>query len=157
MTATGAGLVVNGWVVAAHPLFLTQVNTLMTEVANAKAANPDTYLRKPAAKRLAAIRKLATVEIPADPGHRKYRLGTTMGDDYRYWRRAKFFERYRLFFRYSNADRLIVLAWVNDGSTLRARGARNDVYAVFTRMLRNGTPPSTWADLAAEREPLPQF
>lgn len=154
MTPTGAGLVVNGWVIAAHSLFLSQVEALIAEVAKAKAAHPDTYLGKPAAKRLAAIRKLALTEIPSNPGHHKYRLGTTMGDDYRYWRRAKFFERYRLFFRYSEADRLVVLAWVNDGSTLRARGARSDVYNVFKKMLRSGKPPSTWRDLVAECEPL---
>jgi len=80
-----------------------------------------------------------------------------MGADYRYWRRAKFFERYRLFFRYKEADRLIVLVWVNDGSTLRERGARNDVYNVFKKMLGSGTPPSTWSDLVAECQRLRPF
>jgi len=157
MVATGAGLVIDGWVVAAHPLFLSQVEALISEVEKAKASNPDTYRRKPAAKRLAAIRKLAFTEIPSDLAHPKYRLGTTMGADYRYWRRAKFFERYRLFFRYKEADRLIVLVWVNDGSTLRERGARNDVYNVFKKMLGSGTPPSTWSDLVAECQRLRPF
>lgn len=39
----------------------------------------------------------------------------------RHWFRAKFFQQYRLFFRYHRAQRIIVYAWVNDEQTRCAR------------------------------------
>jgi hypothetical protein len=33
-----------------------------------------------------------------------------------------------------------VLAWVNDGSTLRAYESANDAYAVFRKMMKRGKP-----------------
>jgi toxin YhaV len=149
---TSAGVVINGWVIVAHPIFLAEVESLVAQVEAAKKSNPDTYQQKPVTKRLAAIRKLAFHDIPSDPGHARYRLGNTMGADYRFWRRAKFFERYRLFFRYSEKERVIVLAWVNDSSSLRKRGAKSDSYRVFQRMLGSAHPPSTWKELFAESE-----
>jgi toxin YhaV len=44
----------------------------------------------------------------------EYRLCATLGDDHKHWLRAKFFQQYRLFFRYHAASKLIVYAWVND-------------------------------------------
>ncbi|MBK6764193.1 MAG: type II toxin-antitoxin system YhaV family toxin [Micrococcales bacterium] len=146
------GVVVNGWVIVAHPLFLAQVEALIAQVTAARERYPETYQRKPAAKRLAAIRKLAFNDIPSDPGHARYRLGNTMGGDYRFWRRAKFFERYRLFFRYHESERVIVLAWVNDSSSLRERGSKSDAYSVFESMLGRGKPPATWKELLAESQ-----
>lgn len=146
------GVVVNGWVIVAHPLFIEQVDTLIEQVKEYRRRHPDTYRDKSAAKRLAAIRKLAFQDIPSDPASDRYRLGNTMGENYRYWRRAKFYQQYRLFFRYNTTDGIIVLAWVNDSSTLRARGSKTDAYSVFQRMLGGGSPPSTWKELLAEAE-----
>jgi toxin YhaV len=57
--------------------------------------------------------------------------------------RAKFHQRYRLFFRFSSKDKVIVYVWVNDESTLRKAGARIDAYVVFKSMLDAGDPPRT--------------
>ena len=46
-----------------------------------------------------------------DPGLDEYRQGNTMGRDYRHWRRAKIWRRFRLFFRYDSRTRVIVYAW----------------------------------------------
>ena len=35
--------------------------------------------------------------------------------------RAKFFQQYRLFFRFHQASRIIVYAWVNDADTRRGQ------------------------------------
>jgi len=44
----------------------------------------------------------------------------------------KFFQRrFRLFFRYDLASKIIVYAWVNDSRTLRTYGSASDAYAVF--------------------------
>ncbi|MGX1000123.1 hypothetical protein AB7M38_007415 [Bradyrhizobium diazoefficiens] len=60
-------------------------------------------------------------------------------------------QQFRLFFRYQqSADaKIIVLAWVNDDSTLRAYESANDAYAVFRKMLDRGNPPDSWNELVA--------
>jgi toxin YhaV len=80
----------------------------------------------------------------------EYRQGGTLGAEYKHWFRAKFFQQYRLFFRYHLASRVIVFAWVNDDSTLRAYDSKTDAYQVFGRMLRRGKPPDDWDALLAQ-------
>lgn len=148
--AAAAPFVVNGWTVFAHPLFLDQVDALLDEVEKAKAKNPDSYKQKNAAKRLAAIAKLAFEIIPQDPERAEYRQGDTLGEDKKHWMRAKFFQQYRLFFRFRKTEKIILYAWVNDESTLRAYDSKTDAYAVFKKMLEKKRPPDDWAKLKAE-------
>lgn len=144
-----APLVVNGWTLFAHPLFLDQVDELVGKVAALKAANPAGYRSKNATKRLAAITRLIFEEIPSDPADAKYRQGNTLGDEHRHWFRAKFFQQYRLFFRFHAESRVIIYAWVNDDTTLRAYDSRTDAYRVFKGMLEDGNPPGDWKALLA--------
>ena len=81
--------------------------------------------------------------IPRDPSAPEFRQGDTLGLDNRHWFRAKFHHRYRLFFRFSTRDRVIVYVWVNDEFTLRKASSRTDAYAVFKSMLNAGDPPRT--------------
>ena len=113
-------LVIHGWSVFTHPLFLAQVEALAQQVEAFKWKDPVGYVKKNASKRLAAITKLAFDVIPQDPARPEYRQGGTLGDDHKHWFRAKFFQQYRLFFRYHAPSKLIVLAWVNDEATRRA-------------------------------------
>lgn len=145
-------LVVNGWTVYAHPLFLEQVETLMTQVAALKQKDPAGYRQKNASKRLAAIAKLAFDVIPQDPARPEYRQGTTLGSAHKHWFRAKFFQQYRLFFRYDTRARVLVLAWVNDEATRRAYESGDDAYRVFQRMLDSGHPPDDWDQLLAQAQ-----
>ena len=64
--------------------------------------------------------------------------------------RAKFFQQYRLFFRFDAKSKLIIYAWVNDEKTKRAYGKRNDAYAVFEKMLNSGHPPDSFDQLLEE-------
>ena len=141
MTGDAAPLVVNGWSIYAHPLFLDQLEGLIEEVEGRKARDPKTWRKKNCTKRLAAIFKLVTEVIPADPGAPAFRQGDTLGEARKHWFRAKFFQQYRLFYRFSSEAKIIVLAWVNDESTLRAYGSRTDAYATFRGMLDGGNPP----------------
>ncbi|PIL22271.1 hypothetical protein P775_00025 [Puniceibacterium antarcticum] len=75
-----APLVVNGWSIYAHPLFLDQLEGLTLEVEARKARDPKTWRKKNSTKRLAAIFKLVTEAIPADPGAAAFRQGGTLGD-----------------------------------------------------------------------------
>ncbi len=144
---------INGWTIYAHPLFLDQIEALVTEVEKAKSKDPTGYKNKRASKLLSAILKVALEDIPADPTRAVYRQGDTLGNDYKHWFRAKFLQQFRLFFRYqeTKAAKVIVLAWVNDEDTLRAYGKANDAYAVFRKMLKKGNPPDDWDGLLTHR------
>ena len=143
-------LVIGGWTVFAHPLFLAQVEALTRQVEGFKQKEPLEYVKKNASKRLAAITKLAFDVIPQDPTRPEYRQGRALGDDHKHWFRAKFFQQYRLFFRYHAPSKVIVFAWVNDDDTKRAYESDNDAYRVFSKMLENGHPPDNWKQLLAE-------
>ena len=100
---------VNGWTLFAHPLFLEQLTQLIIDVQALKLKNPAQYHQKNAAKRLAAIAKLAFDIIPQDPAKPEYRQGKTLGEGRKHWLRATFFQQYRLFFslpRKKKGDRL---------------------------------------------------
>ena len=146
----GKPLVVNGWTLFAHRLFLDQLETLATQVEALKRKDPTGFGKKNATKRLAAIARLAFEVIPQDPARPEYRQGNTLGDEHKHWFRARFFQQYRLFFRFHAQAKVIVFAWVNDEGTLRAYESADDAYRVFRRMLDSGRPPSDWGELLAE-------
>lgn len=143
-------LVVNGWTIFGHPLFLDQVDRLIQHVTALKLKDPRGYKKKNATKRLAAVAKLAFEVIPQDPSRPEYRQGNTLGEDHKYWFRAKFFQQYRLFFRYHAPSKIIVLAWVNDENSKRSYESSDDAYRVFRDMLATGHPPDDWNALLAE-------
>ena len=147
-----APLVVNGWTVFAHPLFLAQLEAITRQVERLKQKDPAGFTKKNAAKRLAAIAKLAFEVIPQDPSRAEYRQGNTLGDDHKHWFRTKFFQQYRLFFRYHAPSKVIVLAWVNDEDTKCAYESSDNAYRVFRKMLESGHPPDDWDQLLAEAQ-----
>ena len=149
-TGKSAPQVIHGWTIFAHPLFLTQVELLAQQVEALKQKDPHSCVKKNASKRLAAITKLAFDVIPQDPTRPEYRQGGTLGDDHKHWFRAKFFQQYRLFFRYHAPSKVIVFAWVNDDATKRAYESSDDAYRVFRKMLESGHPPDDWSQLLAE-------
>ncbi|WP_408601545.1 type II toxin-antitoxin system YhaV family toxin [Pseudomonas sp. PLMAX] len=143
-------LTVHGWTIFAHPLFLDQVEALIQHVEVLKQKDPVGYHKKNARKRLAAIAKLAFEVIPQDPTKPEYRQGVALGEEHKHWFRAKFFQQYRLFFRYHQPSKVIVLAWVNDENTKRAYESSDDAYRVFRKMLASGHPPDNWDQLLKE-------
>ena len=140
------------WTLFAHPLFLRQLEALAVQLQALKARDPVGYTKKNATKRLAAIYKLAFEVIPQDPTRAEFRQGNALGEAHKHWFRAKFFQQYRLFFRYHAQAKVIVLAWVNDEDTKRAYESHDDAYRLFRRMLDGGHPPSDWACLLKESE-----
>lgn len=145
-----APLVIHGWTVFAHPLFLAQLEALAQQVEVFKQKDPLGYMKKNATKRLAAITRLAFDVIPQDPTRPEYRQGNTLGDEHKHWLRAKFFQQYRLFFRYHAPSKMIVFAWVNDEDSRRAYESSDDAYRVFRKMLESGHPPDDWNRLLGE-------
>ena len=115
----------NGWTLYFHSLFRQQLEDLTA----ARPARPAPPAR--------------------DPNAPEFRQGNTLGEDNRHWFRAKFHERYRLFYRFSSKEKVIVYAWVNDEGILRKAGSKTDPYMVFRTMLKSGNPPGTMAELLA--------
>ncbi len=151
---TGAALdpplVIKGWSIFAHPEFLNKFESLVAQVERLRTKDPKRYTAKNSTKRLAAIVKLAFEVIPQDPTRPEYRQGATLGVEYKHWFRAKFFQQYRLFFRYHRESRIIIYAWVNDEDTKRAYESDYDAYRTFRHMLKNGNPPDDWSQLLSQ-------
>ena len=147
---SGTGLERHGWRLHAHPLFLDQLERLLTAVELAKRADPEGWRGKADAKLLAAIRALMLERIPRDPLAPEFRQGNTPAPARRHWFRAKFGgNRFRLFFRADSRAKVVAYAWVNDRDTLRKAWAGSDPYAVFAAMLAGGNPPDDWPGLLA--------
>lgn len=145
---------VNGWWLLSWSEFQRQINTLVEKVETLKARDPAGYTSHPKAKLLATIFRLITADIPRDPAHRDFRQGTTLGEEYTGWHRAKFHQRFRLFYRFLSAEHVIVYAWVNTEAGLRKADDRNDPYRVFRRMLDRGSPPNDFGELLRESTAL---
>ena len=145
-----APLIINGWTIFAHPLFLVQLEALTRQVEVSKQKDPVMYVKKNVSKRLAAITKLAFDAIPQDPTRPEYRQGNTLGDEHKHWFRAKFLQQYRLFFRFHAPSKVIVFVWINDEDTKRAYESSDDAYRVFRKMLGSGHPPDDWNQLVVE-------
>ena len=144
--------VINGWRIYAHPLFISQVEELSRKVEHLRQKYPQDYQKKNDTKRLAAINKLAFEIVPQDPTRQEYRQGNTLGSQYKHWFRAKFFQQYRLFFRYHLQQKIIVYAWVNDEKSKRAYESKTDAYRVFKKMLTSGNPPDDWEILLKQSQ-----
>ena len=134
---------VNGWRLFQYPLFESQLRKLTEAVEQLSIRQPDTYRGHPKTKLLATIHRYITETIPRDPSAAEFRQGDTLGPDNRHWFRAKFHQRYRLFFRFSTKEKVIVYVWVNVEFTLRKAGSKTDAYAAFKSMLNAGDPPCT--------------
>jgi toxin YhaV len=135
-------VVVNGWKLYVHPLFHDQLVRLVEQVEALAKKDPDTYKDEAATKLLATINRHIREIIPRDPNAPEFRQGNTLGKDNRHWFRAKFHERYRLFYRFATKEKVIIYAWVNDETTLRKAGSKTDPYSVFKGMLEAGDPPA---------------
>lgn len=145
---------VNGWKLYQHPLFQAQLEKLTGRVEQLLSSYPETYKDHPATKLLATIHRYVTEIIPRDPTAAEFRQGNTLGADNRHWFRAKFHDRYRLFFRFSSKEKIIVYVWMNDETTLRKSGSKSDVYAGFKKMLESGNPPQNLEQLLKRAEEI---
>jgi len=129
-----------GWTLVWHPLFASQIEALEVKVATGRKASRSVKI-------LAMAKRLIREEIPANPGSAKFRQGLTLGDENRHWRRAVFFQQYRLFFRYDSRMKVIIYVWMNDEDTKRAYESKTDAYRVFQKMLESGFPPGDFEEL----------
>jgi toxin YhaV len=147
-------MIVNGWTLYALPKFTRQLERLAEQVEAIAAKDPNGYMEHPSAKLLITIRRIIREKIPKDPNAAEFRQGNTLGVNYRQWFRAKFHQRYRLFYRFSSKEKVIVYAWMSDERTLRKSGSKTDPYHVFRGLLESGDPPATMEQLLARAREL---
>lgn len=140
---------VNGWALYAHPCFQETYDALVEDVEILKGKDPENYQKKAATRLLAVVHKVIEEHITVSPSSSAFRHGKTLGTgNHKDWSRAKFGAgRYRLFFRYSEKEKVIILGWMNDEHTLRSYGKKSDAYATFCKMLKKGHPPADWESL----------
>lgn len=149
-------LVVNGWTLLQDTAFAEGYEDLVATVEGLREKYPETYQKKAPTKILAAIEKLTKEVIPADPASSAFDQGNTIGPEHRAWKRAKFLQQFRLFFRYDTKSRIIIYGWVNDENTKRAYGSKTDAYRVFQKRLAAGSPPTDRDDLVERAAPADQ-
>ncbi|ASP23743.1 toxin YhaV (plasmid) [Antarctobacter heliothermus] len=149
-------LVVNGWTLLQDPAFAEGYEDLVAIVEGLREKHPETYRKKAPTKILAAIEKLTKEVIPTDPTSPVFDLGNTIGPEHRVWKRAKFLQQFRLFFRYDTKSKIIIYGWVNDENNKRAYGSKTDAYRVFQKRLAAGDPPTDWDDLIERAAPVDQ-
>lgn len=140
-------MIVNGWQLYAYPTFEQQLRALKDKARAQGSAGQKNLGVSSTTKLLRTVEKHIQEIIPTDPSASQFRQGNTLGKENRQWFRAKFHLRYRLFFRFSTADRAIVYVWMNDESTLRKSGSKTDPYTVFEVMLEAGNPPKNFEEL----------
>ncbi|WP_010312495.1 type II toxin-antitoxin system YhaV family toxin [Synechococcus sp. CB0101] len=142
----------HGWEIAFQPqLFARQYADLKREVRRLKQElDAEAYGRHPQVKLLAAVMLGIKEHIAADPYAARFALSGPL----RRYGRLKGLglpDRYRLFFRPFEAQgrRVLLILWLGFP---RKEGDRDDCYAVFSRMVRRGDLPDTWAALQRELE-----
>ncbi|ABZ78312.1 conserved hypothetical protein [Shewanella halifaxensis HAW-EB4] len=152
--------VVNGFELHSLEIFQEYLDSLISEV-EAISKTSEALYEHPSYKLLDCVASAIYEYVPKDPQSRDFNLGTTLDKSksrkFTSWKRVKKHmpARYRLFFRFNTQQpKTIVYAWLNNEQTLRKEGAKTDVYAVFTKMLKNGTIPDSWAELIAESKAL---
>lgn len=131
-------LITNGWTLLYHPVcgdryasLRDEARTLRRELAEAE------YTEHPVVKLAAAVHRLITEVVPADPNAPEFRLRGALAR----FRRAKGHglpPRYRLFWVFSDRVKTIIFVYLNDEATLHKAGARTDPYAVFRRIVARG-------------------
>jgi toxin YhaV len=145
-------LVIEGWTLYVYPAFAERWRALREAVSRRREQDPEGYRNSEVAKFLQALRRVVLQEIPRDPSDERFQQGNTLGKAHRHWRRAKFLQRFRLFFRFHSKARIIVLVWLNDENSMRKAGSKTDPYQMFRDMLERGRPPENWDDLLASSD-----
>jgi toxin YhaV len=142
----------NDWQLFYFKIFKAALDELEQAVAALAQREPASYRAHPKTRLLASLYRAITDTVPANPDHKDFRLGKTLGAEYGNWRRVKkgMPDRYRLFFRFASRPlKIIVYVWFNDEHTLRKAGSKTDVYEAFRRMLQRGEVPASIAELLA--------
>lgn len=129
---------INGWSIIFGPRFARRFKAMVERAEQLRAElNDEAYRSHPEVKLLAAVQRIVTGIIPADPNAADFRLE----DDLKMFRRVKKHglpPRYRLFYTFSSKEKAILLLYLNDANTLRAEGSGTVPYGIFNGLVARG-------------------
>jgi toxin YhaV len=137
----------HGWTVLFYSDFRIQWDGLRNRAIHLKSnLNPEEFARHPDVKLLKAIDVGIRDKIAVDPFASYFALRKPL---HKYGRLKKMGlpQRYRLFFRAFADQNVIIILWLGFS---RKEGDRQDCYAVFSKMVSNGTLPESYASFWAE-------
>lgn len=128
----------NGWKLLYHPIFGDRYAELRDHVGVLKKRlSKADFARHPDVKLVVAVRRVVLEIIPQDPNRPDFWLK----DDLAKFRRVKGYglpDRYRLFYAFSQKEKVVILLYLNASGTLRKEKAKTDPYEVFKSMVRSG-------------------
>ena len=124
------------YLLKAHDLFFQRTVALNREIEALSKTLDREALKQHETVKLAKRVYDATLDIiPQDPNHPSYRLHNELR---KYRRYKQGLARYRLFFAFSTAPKIILYLYLNDKGSLRKEGDKNDPYQIFARFVSQG-------------------
>jgi len=131
-------LVQNGWKLFYHPVFGDRYAELRDRARALKKQLPrNEFVRHPEVKLVAAVRRVVLESIPENPNRPDFWLKGDLAK----FRRVKRYglpDRYRLFYVFSEQQKVVIVLYLNERGTLRKEGAKTDPYEVFGELVRSG-------------------
>lgn len=128
----------NGWKLLYHPVFGDRYAALRGRVRLLKKRlTPADFAQHPEAKLVAAVRRVVLEIIPQDPNRPDFWLKGDLAK----LRRVKGHglpDRYRLFYVFSEREKIVILLYLNDRANLRKARAKTDPYEIFSGLVRSG-------------------
>lgn len=139
----------NGWQIFFYPLFNQQWVELRNRVKILKNELPkEEFIKYPDVKLLKALNVGIKEKITQDPFASYFVLQKPL-QKYGRLKKMGLPERYRLFFRAFEEQKIIIILWLGYP---RKEGDKKDCYQVFTKKVQNGEFPDSINDLSAECE-----
>lgn len=139
----------SNYLLKCHKFYCDRIDSLKQEIKELKdSLTKEEFSKHPDVKFAVRVRKATKESIPEDPDRKEYQL---RGDLKKYRRYKQGLQRYRLFFTFSTKPPIILYLYLNDKSTLRKEGSKNDLYNVFSKFVDKKQISHDPSDPAIER------
>jgi toxin YhaV len=137
----------HGWTILFYTDFRVQWEDLTDRAIKLKSRlAPEDFVRHPDVKLLKAIDTGIRDKIALDPFASHFALRKPL-QKYGRLKKMGLPQRYRLFFRAFDEQKVIIILWLGFP---RKAGDRQDCYAAFSRMLANGKLPESYESLLTD-------
>lgn len=139
----------SNYLLKCHKFYSDRVESLKQEIKKLKdALLEEEFSQHPDVKFAVRVREATKEIIPEDPDRRDYQLH---GDLKKYRRYKQGLQRYRLFFAFSTKPPVILYLYLNDKSSLRKEGSKNDPYNIFSKFVEKKQVSHDPSDPAIQR------